>query len=204
VGKRSIFRGIGRELVQRHGERLDGVHGEPHRRAGHDDAAGAGEGGELVPDQRGEVGAAPVVACQELVRPRQCLHAAGYGFGEGLGIVGAGEVHDRLDDGQHVLRPMIHLAGEERLALLARLALADILKRHDHMARAPIPGIGHRGHVQLEPDGVTVLVPEPELPGERGARGDGGAALHLDGRQILGVDQVDQRRVPTSSARRSP
>ena len=77
----------------------------------------------------------------------QGADAAFDGFYELRRAVGLGEADDGLNNGKRIARPMIDLAGKQRLAFLCLFALGDI-DRHTVHSREPVivtecPGSGH-------------------------------------------------------------
>ena len=145
------------------------------REVEHDDRTGGGDARvgraevDLLADQIGQFRPLHLALHQQIVRPRQRLQAPGEAGDEGAGArLGPQRLAgDRLDRGKRVLHPVVELAQQQSLPLLARLALGDVARdlggadhvpgavadrRHGQRDEQPPPALGH-------PHGVEMLDP---------------------------------------------
>src|SRR5262249_21427473 len=165
--QRPVFPGIGGELVEREPDRLRGSRAQAQLGAVQGDTRTdeVGKVRELGTNQVLDLHTIPFVADEQVLIGSKRLDALGEALDEVFRTSGDSLVGNRVDDAEHILGPMIDLAHEEMLLLLALLAFGDVLNRTAE-AHGPAfrPGaLKISKSMTLRPADRAVSPPNPEL-----------------------------------------
>ena len=124
--------------MQNHRHRLHRFGLERDLRTEHDDLALRDEEAQFLLHAMPQRGTDPVARRQHIVGSSQGGDAA-FDHADEIGKrFGFGEPNDRLDHGKRVLGAMADLAGQQYLAFLGPLAVADVDDRADVAAKDPV------------------------------------------------------------------
>src|SRR5215470_6180107 len=127
--QRTVFAGIGGELVEGEPDGLRGSRIKAQPGTSHDDTRTneVGEMRELSAGEVGDLDSIPFIADEQVLIGGKRLDALGEARDEIFGTSGGGLMSDRVHNAEHVLGAMIDLAHQEVLLLLAFLAFGNVL-----------------------------------------------------------------------------